>query len=232
MEYTLAAFATKLIDLFVNSKLMPNMNGVYTNKYGYTQLDSSKHKKRPEPRDLKTQIERSMNTTMEMDLTGSGVVSFNIGNEFMEINFPYYHILQQAPTIHKKNKGTNKSKGSQMFVKDKGARNYEIVSWGGKTFTKEYEKNVRGSRVNLSKATHKVDGEFKNIDSNIYLNTHYKYIDNIINQDVVDQLALTFGMKKVGAKSSASETTSLAEELAYDWDEPVETVLDIFGSLL
>lgn len=227
MEYTLTAFTNKLIDLFVNSKQMPNMGGAYTNKYGYTQEDSSKHKKRPEPRDLKTQIERSMNSTMVMDLNEGGSISFNIGSEFMEINFPYYHILQQAPTIHKKEKGTNKSKGSQMFVKDKGARNYEFVSWGGKTFTKEYEKNVRGSRVNLSRATHKVDGEFKNIDSSVYLNTHYKYIDNILNQDVVDQLALTFGMKRARTKNSG-----LAEELAYDWDEPIETVLDIFGSLL
>lgn len=227
MEYSITAFTNKLIELFVSSPNMPNMKGVYTNKYGSTQLDSSKHKKRPEPRDLKSQIERSMNTTMAMDLNGEGQISFNIGNEFMELNFPYYHILQQAPVIRKKDKGTTKTKGSQMFEKDKAKRDYEQVHWNGKTFTKEYQKNVRGGRLNLNKTSMHIDGQFLNMEQNQYLNVHYKYIDNILNKDVVDQLAATFGMKRQRTKDSG-----LIDEFAFQEDTDVETVLQAFGSML
>lgn len=212
--FSLSAFANKLIDLFVHSQHMPDMGGAYTNKYGNTEEDSSKHKKRPEPRDLRTQIERSMNTSMGLYLGYENTISFNIGSEFMETNFPYYHILQQAPTIRKKGKGTKKTKGSQMYEKDVGKRDYERVNWNGKTFTKEYSRNVRGGRLNLNKTSMHIDGQFLNMEQNQYLNMHYKYIDNILNLDVVDQLANYFGMKKVGAKSQASESTGLEEEYA------------------
>lgn len=227
MEYSITAFTNKLIELFVSSPNMPNMGGMYTNKYGSTQLDSSKHKKRPEPRDLKSQIERSMNTTMAMDLNGGGQISFNIGNEFMELNFPYYHILQQAPTIRKKDKGTAKTKGSQMFEKDKDKRDYEQVHWNGKTFTKEYSKNVRGSRINLNKTSMHIDGQFLNMEQNQYLNVHYKYIDNILNKDVVDQLAIIFGMKR-----KRTEDSGLIDEFAYQENTDVDIVLQAFNSLL
>ena len=227
MEYTITAFTNKLIDLFVKSPNMPDMKGAYTNKYGWTQLDSSKHKKRPEPRDLRSQIERSMNTTMAMDLNGQGQISFNIGNEFMEINFPYYHILQQAPTIRKKGKGTTKSKGSQMFEKDKGKRDYEKVHWNGKTFSKEYEKNVRGGRINLNNTSMHIDGQFLNMEQNQYLNMHYKYIDTILDNDVVDQLALYFGMKR-----KRTQDSGLIDEFAYQEDTDVESVLQAFDTLL
>ena len=227
MEYSITAFTNKLIELFVNSKYMPNMKGAYTNKYGITQLDSSKHKSRPEPRDLKNQIERSMNTTMAMDLNGEGQISFNIGNEFMELNFPYYHILQQAPVIRKKDQGTTKTKGSLMYEKDKAKRDYEQVHWNGKTFTKEYEKNVRGSRVNLYKTSLHIDGQFLNMEQKQYLNIHYKYIDNILNKDVVDQLAAIFGMKR-----KRTEDTGFIDEFAYQLDTDTATVLKAFDSLL
>ena len=225
--FTLNAFANKLIDLFVKSPNMPDMKGAYTNKYGWTQLDSSKHKKRPEPRDLKSQIERSMNTTMSADLNGEGQISFNIGNEFMELNFPYYHILQQAPTIRKKGKGTKKTKGSQMYEKDKAKRDYELVHWNGKTFTKEYERNVRGGRLNLNKTSMHIDGQFLNMDQNQYLNMRYKYIDTILDKDVVDQLALYFGMKR-----KRTQDTGLIDEFADQEGTSVESVLEAFDTLL
>ena len=227
MEYTITAFTNKLIDLFVRSPNMPDMKGAYTNKYGWTQLDSSKHKKRPEPRDLRSQIERSMNTTMAMDLNGQGQISFNIGNEFMEINFPYYHILQQAPTIRKKGKGTAKTKGSQMFEKDKGKRDYEKVHWNGKTFAKEYDRNVRGGRLNLNNTSMHIDGQFLNMEQNQYLNMRYKYIDTILDNDVVDQLALYFGMKR-----KRTQDSGLIDEFAYQVDTDVESVLQAFDTLL
>ena len=227
MEYTITAFTNKLIDLFVHSQHMPDMKGAYTNKYGWTQEDSSKHKKRPEPRDLRSQIERSMNTTMSMSFDEGGSISFNIGNEFMEINFPYYHILQQAPTIRKKGKGTTKSKGSQMYEKDVGKRDYEQVHWNGKTFTKEYEKNVRGGRINLNKTSMHIDGQFLNMEQNQYLNMHYKYIDTILDNDVVDQLASYFGMKR-----KRTQDSGLIDEFAYQEDTDVATVLKAFESFM
>ena len=224
MEYTLESFSTALMEMIVNSKFMPDMKGAYTNRYGYTQLDSSKHKKRPEPRDLKTQIAYSMSNSK---VVGENTVSFNIGNEQMEINFPYYHILQQAPTIRKREKGTNKTKGSQMFVKDKGKRDYEQVNWNGKTFTKEYSRNVRGSRINLSKTSMHIDGQWLNMEQNQYLNVHYKYLDNILNNDVVDKIALKFGLKK-----GRTEDTGLVEEFAYQEGVEVENVLKAFEGLI
>ena len=225
--FSLSAFANKLIDLFVNSQHMPDMKGAYTNKYGSTQVDSSKHKKRPEPRDLRTQIERSMNSTMGLSLDESGTISFNIGSDFMETNFPYYHILQQAPTIRKKGKGTAKTKGSQMYVKDKAKRDYEQVHWNGKTFTKEYEKNVRGGRINLNKTSMHIDGQFLNMEQNQYLNMHYKYIDTILDTDVVDQLANTFGLKR-----KRTQDSGLIEEFAYQENVEIESVLNAFESFM
>lgn len=225
--FSLSAFANKLIDLFVHSPNMPDMKGAYTNKYGSTQVDSSKHKKRPEPRDLRTQIERSMNSTMGLSLDESGTISFNIGSDFMETNFPYYHILQQAPTIRKKGKGTKKTKGSQMYEKDVAKRDYEKVHWNGKTFTKEYEKNVRGGRINLNKTSMHIDGQFLNMEQNQYLNMHYKYIDTILDHDVVDQLANIFGLKRARTQDSG-----LIDEFAYQEDTDVETVLKAFESFM
>lgn len=226
-SFSLNAFANKLIDLFVHSPHIPDMKGAYTNKYGNTQLDSSKHKKRPEPRDLRTQIERSMNSTMGLSLDESGTISFNIGSDFMETNFPYYHILQQAPTIRKKGKGTIKTKGSQMYEKNVAKRDYEHVHWNGKTFTKEYEKNVRGGRINLNKTSMHIDGQFLNMEQNQYLNMHYKYIDTILDNDVVDQLASTFGMKR-----RRTQDSGLIDEFAYQEDTDVATVLKAFESFM
>lgn len=224
MEYTLAEFTNRLIELFVNSPHMPNMGGEYTNKYGYTQKDSSKHSKRPTPRDLKTRIEESMKSSK---LGSENTYTFDIGNEEMERNFPYYHILQQAPVIRKAYRGTKKSKGSQMYEKDLGKRDYEKVHWNGKTFSKEYSKNVRGKRLNLNNTTMHIDGQFINEQSAQYLNTHYKYIDTILNVDVVDTLAKEFGMKR-----GRTQDTGLIDEFANQEGTSVENILEIFESFM
>ena len=54
---------------------------------------------------------------------------------------------------------------------------------------------------------------------------HYQYIDKICDE-ISEIIAAEFGMK-LGRKKD----TGLAEELALDWDEPVETVLDIIGQM-
>lgn len=226
-QFSITAFANKLIELFVHSPHMPDMGGAYKNKYGYTQMDSTKHKKRPEPRDLRSQIYSSMNTSMGLTIDAAGSVSFNLGSEYMELYFPYYHILQQALVIRKKGKGTKKTKGSQMYEKDKGKRDYEQAYWNGKTFSKEYSRNVRGSRLNLNNTSMHIDGQFLNMDQNQYLNMHYKYIDNILDNDVVDQLAIYFGLRKARTQDSG-----LIDEFAYQMDTDVNTVLNAFDTMI
>ena len=222
MEFEIGSFTQRLIDLFVNSKQVPNMGGSYTNRFGYTQKDETKHKKRPAPRDLNYRIWQCMNDTKSK--VDNNKMTFDLGSEYMEEYFPYYHILQQAPVIRKKGRGTKKSKGSQANVADVRQRNYEMVSFGGKIFTKEYSRNVRGNRVKLDKASHWKDGVFTNQLAGQYQNIHYRYIDKICDE-IANLIAQEYRMK-LGRK----QDTGLAEELALDWDEPIETVLDIINS--
>ena len=222
MDFNLNDFTESIMGLFINSPLMPNMNGVYTNKYGYTQTDDKKHKNRPSPRDLKKRIEMSMHDS-KMPF-GEGGFMFDIGNEQLEQNFPYYHILQQAPTIRKAGKGTKKSKGSLANETHKSNLDYERVSWNGKTFTKEYSRNVRGSRVNHGRTTFKVGDTWYNTGANQYLNVHYQYIDKII-REIVPQLKDMYNLKLGKVESSG-----LAEEYAMGVDMPTDMILDIFGS--
>ncbi len=151
--------------------------------------------------------------------------TFDIGNEKMEKNFPYYHILQEAPTIRKAYKATVKSRGSE-YGKSPFEIDYERVYWNGKTFTKEYAKNVRGSRVNLSKTQMHLNGQFINEGSNQYLNMHYKYLDRIADE-VANALASEFNLK-LGRK----QDTGLIEEFAMQEGITVENVLAAFESFM
>ena len=223
MEYDIVSFTETLISLFVNSQLIPDMHGQYTNKNGYTQSDKSKHPNRPEPRELRKQIENSIFLTKTYI---DNMRMFDIGNENMERNFPYYHILQNTPVIRKAHRGTTKTKGTQMYEKDLGKRDYEKVSWNGKTFTKEYSRNVRGSRINLSKTTMRFDDVFLNSDANQYLNVHYKYIDRICDE-IAPQLAERYSMK-LGRK----QDTGLIDEYANQEGTTIEKIEEIFGSFM
>ena len=222
MEFTLSNFAERLTQLIHSSKLIPDMGSFYTNKYGYTQSDASKHSKRPQPRDLRSQISSSISSSFVM---GENFATFDIGNEQMEKNFPYYHILQEAPTIRKAYKSTVKTRGSE-YGKSAKEIDYERVHWNGKTFTKEYQKNVRGSRVNLSKTQMHLDGQFINEGSIQYLNMHYKYLDRIADE-VANTLASEFNLK-IGRK----QDTGLIEEFAMQEGMTVENVLAAFESFM
>ena len=222
MEFTLSNFAERLAQLIHSSKLIPDMGSFYTNKYGYTQSDASKHSKRPQPRDLRSQISNSISSSFVM---GENFATFDIGNEQMEKNFPYYHILQEAPTIRKAYKSTVKTRGSE-YGKSAKEIDYERVHWNGKTFTKEYQKNVRGSRVNLSKTQMHLDGQFINEGSIQYLNMHYKYLDRIADE-VANTLASEFNLK-IGRK----QDTGLIEEFAMQEGMTVENVLAAFESFM
>lgn len=156
--------------------------------------------------------------------------TFDIGNEYAEEHYPYYHILEDAPYIRKRNKGTAKTRGSQAKVEKLGERNYSFPTWNGKTFTQEYRRNVRGKRNRLNQVSHwatdyKGDKVFIIRESNSYLNEHYQYIERMFNDIILDAIALEFGLKR-----ARTEKTGLEEELAMEWGEDVSTVLDIFKS--
>lgn len=144
------------------------------------------------------------------------LVIFEIGNEESEKDYPYYHILEDAPVIRKKDKGTGKSKGSQDMVTNLGRRDYGIVSFNGKTFTKEYARNVRGKRNSVIRNSTRYIKDYNgdtikiNKGANSYQNRHYHYIENMIlssNQ----LLAVDFNMKQ-----GRSVDSGLGEEYVMD----------------
>ena len=214
MDFSVSLFANRLFDYLVNSSKFPYMKD--------EALDRSKHSKR-NPLHLQQAIkERKIITGTDTSMM------FDIGNETLELSHPYYHILQQAPVIRKKYKGTKKTKGSQDLIKNREARDYEQVSFGGKfggKLFKEYSKNVRGERNRNEKVSHWKANVFENKDANSYVNIHYKYIDKILDEDVVDRLALEFGLKK-----RRKEDSGLTEELAMQWGTDEATIVDIMNS--
>lgn len=155
--------------------------------------------------------------------------TFDIGSYMSEAKYPYYHILQDAPVIRKKGRGTDKTKGSQRMVENKGLRDYGRVSFNGKTYSKEYAKNVRGARKSvIERATYFSDGKRMKARSLSYRNIHYKYIDNIL--DMVLPILAT----RYGGTMGKSRNTSLAEEYNMQQDEEmnerfeIENMLDSF----
>lgn len=155
--------------------------------------------------------------------------TFDIGNTYAEEHYPYYHILEDSPYIRKRDRGTEKTRGSQAKIENLGERNYSFPTWNGKTFVQEYRRNVRGKRNRLDKVSYwatdyKGDKFFINRESNSYLNVHYQYIEKMLNI-ITLELASEFNLKKARV-----EKTGLEEELAMEWGESVETILDIFRS--
>lgn len=226
MEYTIEAFVDRLKELFTDSSIFPYMEQDYYNN-GYTQSDSSKHPHRS-PQHLKDAVKECFENSMSKQ---TDMITFEMGSEKMEKMHPYYHILEDAPVIRKKYRGTEKSKGSQASIEDVGKRDYGIVNWNGKTFTKEYSKNVRGSRKSVvEKAqlrTKLADRAYitKNFRANSYVNTHYKYIEKILDSGILETLAKEFNMtlkRKID--------TGLAEEYFSQFDEAPINILDILGS--
>ena len=157
-------------------------------------------------------------------------MTFDIGNDYAEEHYPYYHILEDAPYIRKRNRGTATSRGSQAKVEILKDRNYSFPQWNGKTFVQEYRKNVRGSRSRLDKVSQwsvnsKGEKEWINRESKEYLNVHYRYIERML-EDITTQIAVEFGL----TKKARVENTGLEEELAMEWGEDVSTIMDIFHS--
>lgn len=147
----------------------------------------------------------------EIQYVGDNMLVFDIGNDYAEKYYPYYHILEDAPVIRKKGKGTDKSKGSQANITNLSARDYGIVSFNGKTFSKEYSKNVRVARRKvIDNSSHIVNGVRVNRNSDTYQNRHYHYIENMLSA-INPLLAEEFNMKLARTQSSG-----LAEEYIMD----------------
>lgn len=214
MEYTLDAFFNSLITQ-MGSKF-PYMQN--------SELDRRKHPNR-EPLHLRDAI---MNSIVPIHSFNS--ITFDIGSDVLETTHPYYHILEDSQVIRKRGKGTTKSRGSQAKVQDVGSRDYGRVSWNGKTFTKEYAKNVRGSRSLIGKSSRWVDNKFINREANYYENIHYHYIENMLNNGILDMLAQEFGLKRVRTQSTGlEEEFMLQESMDYGTDN-ASSLLDIFHS--
>lgn len=163
--------------------------------------------------------------------------TFDIGGESAEKKYPYYHILEDSPVIRKRGKGTEKTKGSQAKIEDLGKRDYGIVSQkrskkGDKyTYTKEYARNVRGSRKRLGSVSHWAsdyngDKFFINREANAYLNVHYHYIENILNNGMLDTLASEFGLKRKRTVDTGLEEEYLMQES--DIDNTIKDMLNSF----
>lgn len=219
-EFNLESFVANLKDLFINNPSMPKSTLYYMNKYGQLQLDSDKHPNR-EPLHLQDAIKNSFDETTSYN---ENIVTFDLGNERMETMHPYYHILENTPYIRKRDRGTTKTKGSQANVVDIAKRDYEIVRWNGKTFSKEYSRNVRGRRNRDENATMRYGNVLVQRNGNTYKNEHYQYIERILDS-VCPLLAQMFNCKLM-----RTQKTGLEEDLAIERGVSVDTILDIFQS--
>lgn len=148
---------------------------------------------------------------------GLNSMYFEIGNDIAEEKAPYYHILEDAQVIRKAGFGTQKSKGSQAFIQDKGKRDYGQATFTITTNSKgrrinpyyEYRRNVRGKRSLVEKSTHRIIDENGvvtkiNRESKYYFNIHYNYIERGL-ETITNLLAHQFDMKLQRTKIDYSE---------------------------
>lgn len=169
MEYNITSFVSTLRELMYNS--FPYLEG-----RGKNPNDSPKHGKyNEEIRDVAFKVNQTQ-------VLSDNMLVFDIGNEYSEQYYPYYHILEDAQVIHKRNKGTIESKGSQDKVKKLGQRDYGKVTFNNKMFSQEYRKIVNSEREK---------------DSDTYPNIHYHYIETMLDH-IVKTLAVDFDIKYVG----------------------------------
>ena len=204
MEYNIYDFVIVLRNEMY--KRFPNLVG-----RGFNYTGSPKHgKHNQEIRD----VAFDKNPT---NFVTDNMISFDIGNDFAEKYYPYYHILQDSPVIHKREKGTTKSKGSQAEITELSKRDYGIVMMKCKTFSKEYTRNIRGARKQVvDKSQRIVNGVKIHETSNTYKNIHYQYIDKLARISS-SQLAIEFDLKLLRPTSSGL----VDDYVSQDYDEPL-----------
>lgn len=220
MDFSIDAFANTIRDTLYDN--FPYLKGRGFNKNG-----KPKHKNHNE------EI-REVALKRNPILASENKVVFDIGNNYAEQYYPYYHILNDADVIRIRGKGTKKSKGSQVEIEKLSDRDYGIVSWNGKTYSKEYQRNVRGKRSRADKGRKYVvgsDGEVYSVNpnANYYYNKHFQYIDRILDETITF-IAQSYGLKMLRKQDSGlqeeynlsnhTDTTSLS----------IENILDAFSS--
>lgn len=214
MEFDIDSFLKSIFDTLKGS--VP---------YESPQNYADKHAKRSGAR-LKDLFDLDKNTI----ITNINMRTVDVGSPMAEAKMPHYHILQQAEVIRKRGKGTTTSKGSQDKEKNLLLRDYERVSFNGKTFSKEYNKNVRGQRskarlLNEPKLRY-INGQYvANEKSNSYVNIYYQYIDKILDR------ALPFIANDYGMKMSRKLDTGLQEEYALQMDTDYEENLPFLNMI-
>ena len=192
---------------------------IYDNfPYENDDVKAIKHAKRPAHiRDI----------ALGLTYTSDGKMIFEIGNDYAEEYYPYYHILEDAEVIRKKGRGTKLSKGSQAQITKLSDRDYGRISFNGQTFSREYQKNVRGQRARAEKATYNIVGSdgkvYKvNKDANYYKNIHFHYIERILNN------VLPWIAQANGVKMGRTEMTSLESD--YESQEHDSLITSIINS--
>lgn len=214
MEFDITSFTKRIRELMYEQFPFENED-----------INQKKHAKRPEH--IKD-VAFKNNETMRLD---DNTLVFEIGNPYAEEKYPYYHILEDAPAIRKRDRGTARTKGSQDKVAVAGGkRDYGRIDFNGKTFSKEYSRNVRGERnrrSNVSRWARDYMGRdyYINRDANAYENVHYQYIEKMLNTNILDTVALEFGLKR-----GRTQSTGLGEEYQAQQDEENQLVniLDSF----
>ena len=224
MEYYIEDFVNSIKQALYDN--FPNMEGEYPNNNGYMQTRSAKHPNTPMPvRDVALGINK-------IEKINDNMYYFEIGNDFAERKYPYYHILEDSPVIRKRGRATNKSGGSQMEIVLMSNRDFNIVSWNGKTFTKEYSRNVRGKRNHvINKSTRYIAGGEKiNLEARTYENKHYHYIERTLDTNL-PFIAETYGLRPMRVGDSGLGDDYLSSV----WDVSLtseNTVSDYIESIL
>jgi hypothetical protein len=140
-----------------------------------------------------------------------GLQYFELGNKRAETVTPHYHILEDAKIIRRPNKGTKKSRGSQASIGRKSDRDYGAVTYRettkGTQLLQEYRQNMTrnyygriGAKTQPREYEKRKQVSYKN-KRNYYENTHYQYIERILEK-TTPQIAVGINAKlQIGTSS-------------------------------
>ena len=220
MAFSLRDFVTSLRQQMYLE--FPYFNGEYANNFGVMQTNEQKHPNRTE------HIKDIAFMKNGVTYINDKLIVFEIGNEEAERKYPYYHILEDSPVIRKRERADKYTKGSQDKVKNKVKRDYSIISFNGKTYSKEYQKNVRGMRKSvIDKATYFTYNGKQRIrhqeESKNYINKHYHYLENMASK-INPMLADMYGLEYKGVKTTGLKDEYIAQDygIVSDYNEMLQ----------
>ena len=116
-----------------------------------------------------------------------------------------------------------------------GQRDYGKVSFNGKTYSKEYAKNIRGKRNSVVERATRFEYDNKgrririNPNSLSYKNIHYQYIDKIL-KTAIEEVALEFGYKLVSTHgTSLKDDYIVQQEMEDEYRNIMYDIIDSFN---